>query len=115
LNLDCSPEVEQEIVSVFKQFDRDGDGTIDLEELGTVFVSMGQELNDRELQKVLRSSESTYDSASFACGRRDACLDRCCDCCLQMMNEMDLDNTGSVEFDEFAVVMAKKMTAQKRK
>lgn len=115
LNLDCSPEVEQEIVSVFKQFDRDGDGTIDLEELGTVFVSMGQELNDRELQKVLRSSESTYDSASFACGRRDGCLDRCYDCCLQMMNEMDLDNTGSVEFDEFAVVMAKKMTAQKRK
>lgn len=29
-----------------------GDGTIDLEELGTIFVSFGQELNDRQLQKV---------------------------------------------------------------
>ena len=28
---------------------------------------------------------------------------------LQMMNEMDVDGGGSVEFDEFAVVMAKKL------
>jgi Ca2+-binding EF-hand superfamily protein len=44
-------------------------------------VSLGQELNDRQLQK--------------------------------MMNEMDLDNTGSIEFEEFAVVMAKRMAKEK--
>jgi Ca2+-binding EF-hand superfamily protein len=32
-----------------------------------------------------------------------------------MMNEMDLDNTGSIEFDEFAVVMAKKLPKLKKK
>ena len=30
-----------------------GDGTMDLEELSTVFVSLGAELKDRELQKVM--------------------------------------------------------------
>jgi Ca2+-binding EF-hand superfamily protein len=30
------------------------------------------------------------------------------------MNEMDLDNTGSVEFDEFAVVMAKRLQNRKK-
>ena len=53
----------------------------DIEELSTVMVSLGQELNDRQLQK--------------------------------MMNEMDLDNTGSIEFEEFAVVMAKRMAKEK--
>ena len=30
------------------------------------------------------------------------------------MNEMDLDNTGSVEIDEFDVVMAKRLQNRKK-
>ena len=82
-----------------------GDGTIDLEELGTVFMSLGQELNDRELQKVInqRSARShgipgNYEPKFHVCFAS-----------LQLMNEMDVDGGGSVEFDEFVVVMAKKL------
>jgi hypothetical protein len=44
-----------------------GDGTMDVEELGTVFISLGTELNDRELQKVgehLCPNNSTANNSS---------------------------------------------------
>ena len=59
---------------MLQQFDRDGDG-----ELSTVTLPLGQELNDRGLQK--------------------------------MMYEMALGGTCSVEFEEFALVMSKRMKA----
>ena len=42
---------------MFQQFDRDGDGTIDIDELSTVMLSLGQELNDRELQKMMNEMD----------------------------------------------------------
>jgi hypothetical protein len=53
-----------------------GDGTMDVEELGTVFVSLGTELNDRELQKVgehLCPNNSTANN-STACILSDNCF-----------------------------------------
>ena len=57
LDLKLSSKIEQELIGVFQQFDRDGDGTIDIDELSTVMLSLGQELNDRELQKMMNEMD----------------------------------------------------------
>lgn len=42
-----------EFREAFSLFDRDGDGTITTEELGTVMRSLGQSPNDQELQDMI--------------------------------------------------------------
>lgn len=41
-----------------------GDGTIDIEELSTMFTMLGFELNDRELQKVSYDSQAKYTAVA---------------------------------------------------
>ncbi|XP_033736484.1 neo-calmodulin-like isoform X1 [Pecten maximus] len=66
-----------EFKEAFKLFDRDGDGTVDVDELGTVMKSLGQEPTEQEVR--------------------------------DMINEVDNDQSGSIEFPEFLQLMAKKM------
>lgn len=51
-----SNQIEQ-FRQVFKHFDVDGSGTIDVEELGNVFEAMGQHLSHEELQSVLQQAD----------------------------------------------------------
>ena len=58
-------------------FDKNGNGKITTEELGTVMRSIGQNPNEAELQ--------------------------------EMINEVDADGNGYIDFEEFISLMAKKM------
>ena len=62
----------------FAIFDKDGDGTIDSSELGSVMNSLRQKLTDAELET--------------------------------MINQADIDGDGTINFEEFLIMMAKKLT-----
>jgi len=66
-----------EFREAFAMFDKDGDGSISVSELGTVMRSLGQNPTDHELAEMIR--------------------------------EADEDSNGSVDFDEFLMLMSKKM------
>ena len=66
-----------EFKEAFSLFDRDGDGTITVKELGTVMRSLGQNPTEAELQ--------------------------------DMINEVDVDGNGCIDFPEFLSLMARKM------
>ena len=66
-----------EFKEAFSLFDKDGDGTIDAKELGTVMRSLGQNPTEAELN--------------------------------DMINEVDDDGNGNIEFNEFLKMMAAKM------
>ncbi|XP_059317942.1 calmodulin-3-like [Lycium ferocissimum] len=66
-----------EFQEAFSLFDKDGDGCITVEELGTVIRSLDQNPTEEELQ--------------------------------DMVNEVDADGNGTIEFTEFLNLMAKKM------
>ena len=58
-------------------FDKNGDGTITINELGTVMKSLGTNPTNAELQDII--------------------------------NEVDADGNGKLEFDEFCNLMARQM------
>ena len=72
-NDDIPEEFIQEIKATFDLFDKDQSGTIDLDELGDVFRSLGQNYSDHELQ--------------------------------EMIELMDDDRSGEIEFGEFLMLM----------
>ncbi|XP_020041769.1 calmodulin-like protein 3 [Castor canadensis] len=66
-----------EFKEAFSLFDKDGDGCITTQELGTVMRSLGQNPTEAELQG--------------------------------MVNEIDRDGNGTIDFSEFLSMMARKM------
>ncbi|KAH3848093.1 calmodulin-A-like [Dreissena polymorpha] len=66
-----------EFREAFSLFDKDEDGTITTQELGTVMRSLGQNPTDNELK--------------------------------DMINEVDIDGNGTIDFAEFLTMMANKM------
>eukprot|EP00753_Platysulcus_tardus_P018317 PLAT6820.4.p4 GENE.PLAT6820.4~~PLAT6820.4.p4 ORF type:complete len:150 (-),score=77.49 PLAT6820.4:177-626(-) len=72
-----SEEQIAEFKEAFSLFDKDGDGTITTNELGTVMRSLGQNPTEAELQ--------------------------------DMINEVDADGNGTIDFPEFLTMMARKM------
>ena len=68
-------EKEAEYREAFALFDKNGDGTITVTELGTVMRNLGNNPTDSELQ--------------------------------DMINEVDADGNGTLEFDEFCNLMAR--------
>ena len=72
-----TPEQQIEYREAFALFDKNGDGTITVTELGTVMRSLGNNPTDSELQ--------------------------------DMINEVDADGNGTLEFDEFCQLMARQM------
>ncbi|CAH1793156.1 unnamed protein product [Owenia fusiformis] len=66
-----------EFKEAFSLFDKNSDGTITTEELGTVMRSLGQNPTEAELQG--------------------------------MINEVDTDGNGAIDFPEFLTMMARKM------
>lgn len=80
---DLSEETIKEFKEAFALFDKDGDGSITTEELGTVMRSLGQNPTEQSLR--------------------------------QMINEVDADGSGTIDFAEFLTLMARKMKAQDTK
>ncbi|KAK6171162.1 hypothetical protein SNE40_019410 [Patella caerulea] len=72
-----SDEETADYKEAFSLFDKDGDGTITTDELGTVMRSLGQEPTDQELQ--------------------------------DMINEVDADGNGTIDFEEFLQMMNRKL------
>mgnify|MGYP001574167330 CR=1 FL=1 len=72
-----SNEQIAEFKEAFSLFDKDGDGTITTDVLGTVMRSLGQNPTEAELQ--------------------------------DMINEVDQDGSGTIDFPEFLTLMARKM------
>ena len=66
-----------EFKEAFSLFDKDGDGSITTEELGSVMRSIGQIPTEQKLQ--------------------------------EMINEVDADGNGTIDFSEFLSMMARKM------
>ena len=72
-----SEEQLTEYREAFGMFDKNGDGTITINELGTVMKSLGTNPTNAELQDII--------------------------------NEVDADGNGKLEFDEFCNLMARQM------
>ena len=76
---DLTDERVAEFKECFSLYDRDGDGTVDTQELGTVLRSLGHNPTEEEL--------------------------------VQIITEVDDDQSGSIEFPEFLTLMARQMKA----
>lgn len=62
----------EEIKAAFKVFDRDGDGYISANELREVMETLGEKLNDDELEEMLREAQASSDTHSQAGRSRGA-------------------------------------------
>jgi hypothetical protein len=79
-NAEEGAEAVARLKDAFALFDKDGDGTVDAHELGTLLRSMGQNPTEGELQK--------------------------------MINDVDEDGNGTIDFDEFIEMMKQQHIAQ---
>jgi calmodulin len=70
-----SHEAVQEFREVFHLFDKDGDNTIDCQELGVAMRSLGLNPSDQEVESMIR--------------------------------EVDVDNSGAIDFQEFLALMSR--------
>lgn len=60
-DLNLPPQLVQELTDSFKFFDRNGDGKISKEELGTVVRSLGQKVSDADLGKLMSDVDANGD------------------------------------------------------
>jgi calmodulin len=76
-----SEQLSEEQIAEFREafalFDKNGDGSITTQELGTVMSSLGQNASEEELK--------------------------------DMINEVDADGNGTIDFPEFLTMMARKL------
>ena len=82
---DRTPELNEEQIlefkEAFKMFDKDGGGSIDVDELGDAMRALGQDPDPEELQA--------------------------------MVDEVDEDGSGEIDFEEFLLMMEKQKNAPK--
>lgn len=87
-------------------FDKDEDGTITMAELGVVMRSLGQRPSGESLEKVrvhlgcvsqIPGNDAETHASFLETELRD------------MVNEVDQDGNGTIEFNEFLQMMSKKM------
>jgi calcium-binding protein CML len=61
IDLNLPPQLVQELTDSFTFFDRNGDGKISKEELGTVVRSLGQKVSDADLDKLMSDVDANGD------------------------------------------------------
>lgn len=94
-----------EFKEAFSLFDKDGDGTIDNEELGTVLRSLGNQPTDEEVEDMIREADKdgngTIDFAEFIemmpMQERDENAE---EEMLEAFRVFDTDGNGSITADE---------------
>lgn len=94
-----------EFKEAFSLFDKDGDGTIDAEELGTVLRSLGNQPTDEEVEDMIKEADKdgngTIDFAEFIemmpTQERD---DNAEEEMLEAFRVFDTDGNGSITADE---------------
>ena len=52
-------ETEPEIIKSFREFDKDGDGVLNKKELKYLLLSLGEDLNDEELEEFIAQIDTT--------------------------------------------------------
>ncbi len=53
--------IEEELIEAFKVFDRDGNGLISAHELRFVMSTSGEELNDNDIEEMIREADENGD------------------------------------------------------
>lgn len=56
-------EVEAELMESFKSFDKDEDGKLNQKEMKYLLLSIGEKLNDEEIEEMIREVDSTGQGA----------------------------------------------------
>ena len=56
-------ETEEELIEAFKVFDRDGNGLITADELRVVFKQIGETLDDKDYENIIKSGDKDNDNA----------------------------------------------------
>lgn len=54
-------EPEEELVEVFKIFDKDGNGKVDMYDLATVFKELGEKISDEDLKEMIDEHDHDGD------------------------------------------------------
>ncbi|XP_060063077.1 uncharacterized protein LOC132543579 [Ylistrum balloti] len=127
----------QDYVEAFKMFDEDGNGLITLTELKNVMKRLGEDLTDDELDMMIKSADIDGDGQvnidEFVMMMTFSLFDKDGDGTIttkelgtvmrslgqnpteaelqDMINEVDADGNGEIDFQEFLTMMARKMTS----
>lgn len=107
-----SPEQVAEFKEAFSKFDKDGDGSINTQELGTVMQALGKDLSEAELKEFISKVDTDADGViSFpefleemvrgmkAWGKKQDLQ--------EAFRVFDVDRNGYISVDELKQVMAK--------
>lgn len=54
-------DLEEEYITAFKIFDRDGDGLLSAQELKHVLINMGEKLSDQDVEDMIHEVDSDGD------------------------------------------------------
>lgn len=64
LNKRCKEvDAETELIHSFKQFDKDGDGRINVKEMKYLLLTLGERLEDEEVEEIIREVDTTGQGA----------------------------------------------------
>ncbi|KAK3581615.1 hypothetical protein CHS0354_017504 [Potamilus streckersoni] len=105
----------EEFKKAFRLFDKDGDGTIMIKDLGNVMRSMGQNPTESELEDIFNkadidnhseidfqdSDELRHVITNMGYNLTDAEVD-------EMTREIKEDGDGQVDYEDFGIMMTKK-------
>ena len=123
IDLNLPPQLVQDLTDSFNFFDRNGDGKISKEELGSVVRSLGQKVSDAELVKLMSDVDANGDGyidlqefidlnakAITECSRMDLDTDDygstgMRDAIVAAFNVFDVDRNGFISAEELHRVL----------
>ncbi|XP_063430894.1 uncharacterized protein LOC134712857 [Mytilus trossulus] len=107
---------EEEIREAFKVFDNDGNGTISSNDLRQIMTTFGDKLPDDEIAEFKeafslfdKDGDGTISSAELGVVMRSLGQNPSEQELTDLVNEVDIDGNGIIDFQEFLTMMAKKM------
>lgn len=128
IDLNLPPQLVQELIDSFNFFDRNGDGKISKEELGTVVRSLGQKVTDADLVKLMSDVDangdgyidlqefidlnaraitecSPMDLDAGDCARQSESREGTHDAMMSAFNVFDVDRNGFISAEELHCVL----------